>query len=274
MRALFTWNPKTQISGSVIAIDRSKIVGWAANLPNPRIPLQVRLRVDGVIVATATADQKSDLLSAALCSACANGFSFAIPASVNDGAYHVLTLEAFSSSTTSGASLVIGNHGYASGGSVGFTLTISDTDDTVFGSSSRDVIMMMGGSDWVEGGDGADDLNGNVGDDHVDGGAGDDTLHGGKGNDTVIGGAGRDYMAGDLGDDLLLGGADDDTYYYALNNGNDTIDDTTGANVFQCDGVTASVLKGSPDAVISIGAGKVTFKGTSFATMRFVSCGI
>ena len=86
--------------------------------------------------------------------------------------------------------------------------------------------------DWLKGLAGDDILVGNGGDDRIDGGAGNDRLFGGGGVDTLTGGAGVDTLVGGLGDDFLRGGAGTDTYIFAGNFGEDTIQgDADGGNL-------------------------------------------
>ena len=79
-----------------------------------------------------------------------------------------------------------------------------------------DTLVMMA----LAGTDGPDYLIGTIASDQLDGAAGDDVLGGQAGDDLLIGGS---------GDDTLIGGSGSDTYQYALNAGNDRIDnyDTT-----------------------------------------------
>jgi Ca2+-binding RTX toxin-like protein/subtilisin-like proprotein convertase family protein len=86
-------------------------------------------------------------------------------------------------------------------------VTASDTNDTVFGNASANVVRGEGGND---------DLNGNDGIDVLIGGAGNDTLEGGSDVDQLSGGVGDDvfqlFVQGDDGiGETLDGGSDFDT---------------------------------------------------------------
>lgn len=65
------------------------------------------------------------------------------------------------------------------------------------------------------------------------GGLGNDSLYGGMGDDSLDGGAGNDELRGGQGNDYLIGGAGSDTYYFALGDGQDSIDnyDTSSGKV-------------------------------------------
>lgn len=69
---------------------------------------------------------------------------------------------------------------------------------------------------------------GNVLDNIIIGGSGADTINGSTGNDTIDGGAGIDRLLGGLGDDLIIVTAGD-LVFEALNQGEDTVQSTTGA---------------------------------------------
>lgn len=69
---------------------------------------------------------------------------------------------------------------------------------------------------------------GNDGNNILYGYSGNDTIYGGSGNDTIYGGENNDIISGDTGNDLLYGGNGDDTYLFKLNDGIDTIEDTSG----------------------------------------------
>jgi len=71
----------------------------------------------------------------------------------------------------------------------------------------------------------ADTIDGLGGDDQIQGDRGDDLLNGGSGDDLIFGEEGNDTLNGGLGDDILIGGAGIDTFFFAANNGADSIDD-------------------------------------------------
>ena len=64
----------------------------------------------------------------------------------------------------------------------------------------------------LQGMGGNDTLYGSSSDNMLDGGMGDDCLYGGGGNDTLLGGDGDDWLDGGAGADIMLGGAGNDTY--------------------------------------------------------------
>ena len=135
----------------------------------------------------------------------------------------------------SGGLLIIGDN------SIG--ATSDDFGNSLYGSSQSDVLLGLGGDDFIYGGLGNDSLVGGdgddwlsdqnassdtliggagddylstyagTGDDSLDGGAGNDSLYGGAGNDRLTGGADADYLDGDAGNDTLDGGAGNDTLY-------------------------------------------------------------
>ncbi len=139
-------------------------------------------------------------------------------------------------------------------------------DDVLVGGKGEDNLYGGEGEDNLSGGEDADSLDGGTHDDALDGGEGTDSLYGGSGNDYLFGGAGddsgtegatvyglfggtgddiidggvgnddlfgedgNDTLIGGLGDDNLDGGAGDDVYYFASNDGHDTLTDTSGVN--------------------------------------------
>ena len=75
---------------------------------------------------------------------------------------------------------------------IGFTYTLSDSDDNVTGTNYNDIIYGNGGNDTISTGNGDDTLYGGTGNDTLNGENGNDILIGGKGNDQINGGAGDD----------------------------------------------------------------------------------
>ncbi|MGB4072523.1 cadherin-like domain-containing protein, partial [Pseudomonas sp.] len=126
-------------------------------------------------------------------------------------------------------------NGHTTSSSQSFSITISDTTDTLTsGSASNETLTGTSGNDLIRGYNGNDTLNGGDGNDLIYGGAGNDTLNGGIGNDHLYGGvdndtlngdAGNDYLNGEVGNDILNGGDGDDILRGGL--GNDTL--TSGA---------------------------------------------
>ena len=70
----------------------------------------------------------------------------------------------------------------------------------------RDDGGVVGGDDYVDGGDGNDVILGDSGG-FGDLQGGDDVLYGGAGDDLILGQDGNDFLCGEDGDDLLIGGS-------------------------------------------------------------------
>lgn len=85
-----------------------------------------------------------------------------------------------------------------------------DGDDTIAGSSDREIIHGNKGRDILNGGDGDDLLMGGRDNDLLSGGGGNDLLIGGLDDDQLEGGAGNDTLLGNMGGSILWGdrGAD------------------------------------------------------------------
>ncbi|WP_019498918.1 calcium-binding protein [Pseudanabaena sp. PCC 6802] len=83
-------------------------------------------------------------------------------------------------------------------------------DDTIAGSSDREIIQGNQGRDILNGGGGDDVLFGGRDNDLLDGGDGNDLLIGGLDDDQLEGGAGNDTLLGNMGGSILWGdrGAD------------------------------------------------------------------
>ncbi|WP_341735212.1 CHRD domain-containing protein [Microcoleus sp. CAWBG640] len=100
-------------------------------------------------------------------------------------------------------------------------VTNNEESRTYYGMTGNDTIIGLGGNDILLGNAGNDLLCGNQGDDTLSGGQNEDSLLGGKGNDILNGDLGNDVLLGDLGDDVLTGGA-----------GNDTLTGGNGGDIF------------------------------------------
>ena len=98
-------------------------------------------------------------------------------------------------------------------------------NDSILGGGGDDILRGGSGNDIIEGGEGNDRVRGDSGDDSIDGGEGNDLLLGDAGADTIAGGEGNDTIAGGSGDDSLTGGAGEDTFLFTEGAGNDTITD-------------------------------------------------
>jgi Ca2+-binding RTX toxin-like protein len=88
----------------------------------------------------------------------------------------------------------------------GCTITGTDGNDRLRGTSRDDVICGLGGDDRIDGGGGDDAVFGDAGRDRLEGGNGDDTLYGDDGDDVLSGGFGDDVLSGGPDDDRLAGG--------------------------------------------------------------------
>jgi len=93
------------------------------------------------------------------------------------------------------------------------SITGSNFDDYLGGTSGNDFIAGGRGNDTLVGEDGNDTMNGGDGADSVLGGNGDDLLLGGTSFDTLSGGDGDDTLDGGGGNDRMYGGAGNDVYF-------------------------------------------------------------
>ncbi|HLO48715.1 MAG TPA: CHRD domain-containing protein [Kamptonema sp.] len=100
-------------------------------------------------------------------------------------------------------------------------VTNNEESRTYYGMTGNDTIIGLGGNDLFLGNAGNDLLCGNQGSDTLSGGQNEDTLIGGKSNDILNGDIGNDILLGDLGDDVLTGGG-----------GNDTLTGGEGGDIF------------------------------------------
>jgi Ca2+-binding RTX toxin-like protein len=98
-------------------------------------------------------------------------------------------------------------HGHAA------TIVGTDRDDTLDGTSGRDVIVGGRGADTIDGRGGDDIICGGVGSDLIEAGDGDDQVWGEWGYDRIKGGSGDDMLDGGPRSDELTGGPGDDRVY-------------------------------------------------------------
>jgi len=91
------------------------------------------------------------------------------------------------------------------------TITGTEGDDQLEGTSGDDIICGLGGNDTINGAGGDDIIRGGAGNDIINGAGGDDIIRGGAGNDTLEGGAGRDILFGGTDSDVIYGGDGYDT---------------------------------------------------------------
>lgn len=113
------------------------------------------------------------------------------------------------------------------------------TGSAINGLDGDDIIVLLSsgeayagnGNDSILGSSYKDVIYGDDGDDIVSALRGDDQLYGGAGNDVLNGGLNNDILTGGTGDDRLYGGFDNDTFIYGLGDGNDIISDKHGFDI-------------------------------------------
>ena len=113
-----------------------------------------------------------------------------------------LTLNVTSTEASNGATAVT---------SQAFTVEVSGTTASQYGTNANNTLTGTAGNDLLEGFAGNDTITGAAGNDVIYGDAGTDTLDGGANNDVLYGGAGNDTLTGGTGQDRLVGGAGNDT---------------------------------------------------------------
>lgn len=124
--------------------------------------------------------------------------------------------------------------------------------------------------DLLQGTPGRDVINGLAGNDTINGRAGDDVLHGGRGDDWVSGGKGDDWISGDRGNDTLTGGRGADIFYFAPGFGADVVTDFSvaeGDRVQLPPGAAYAVRQAGADAVIEVGADRLTLRGVTASSL-------
>ncbi len=97
--------------------------------------------------------------------------------------------------------------------------------DTIHGGAGQDLIYGDYGDDSLSGGEGGDTIFGGRGTDDIAGGAGDDSIDGGREADILDGGDGADTISGGTGDDTITTGIGDDLIIFEQSGGNDTVTD-------------------------------------------------
>ena len=113
---------------------------------------------------------------------------------------------------------VIGGASIVTAGAGNDNITGIWGSDIVFAGNGTNTIDSGGGYDLVQGGTGIDTI--------VDtGGGGHDWIDAGAGADVYTGGVSTAYVVGGLGNDTLNGGSNTDTYFFAVGNGVDTVND-------------------------------------------------
>jgi Ca2+-binding RTX toxin-like protein len=121
-------------------------------------------------------------------------------------------------------------------------VNMTEEDDTVTGSSEKNIIYAKNGNDRLAGEAGNDFLYGKEGADGIDGGDGDDMIYGGSGEDYIRGDRGKDTLFGSEGSDRLFGGdgndrifGDEGNDYIEGNAGSDTLTGNSGSDAFAID---------------------------------------
>ena len=132
------------------------------------------------------------------------------------------------------------------------------SDETIVTGSDIEALALP----TIEGTDGNDTLYGTTSAEIISGGLGNDYLDGDEGNDIIYGGDGDDYLDGNIGSDTMYGGSGDDIYVFSLNDGNDTLVDS-GADATTSDQVlfgsdvlqsTVALFQSGQDLVIGYGS--------------------
>jgi Ca2+-binding RTX toxin-like protein len=120
------------------------------------------------------------------------------------------------------------------------TVVISLLDGTAIGALiGTDELISI---ENVVAGSGHDSVEGNAADNQLSGGEGNDSLSGLGGDDELIGGDGNDVLTGGAGNDTLLGGVGDDVFIAGVNDGNDSIDGSFGADTYDISATTAAAV--------------------------------
>ena len=158
----------------------------------------------------------------------------------------------------------------------GKTLSGTNGNDTLTGTTSEDVLQGGNGNDTLAGNDKTDALYGGNGDDILSGDAGIDYLYGDSGNDKLDGGADNDVLFGGKGNDILTGGSGADHFVFEQQLGADRIMDFHSSEGDKLDFVdlftapiTASqfvtkyVTDTGNDLLISLPGGSVTLVGVA-----------
>lgn len=188
---------------------------------------------------------------------------------------------------------------YLSGLGGNDNLSGGDGNDTISGGAGVDTITGGNGSDMVDysaasagvnvnlwtgvvsnDGQGSSDTltsiesaYGSAYNDAIYGTAGDNMLYGNGGNDGLYCYGGNDTMNGGAGNDTMGGGADDDIFFFAHNEGNDTITDFGGAGVAGGDVIQlyqttySSIAVMGGNTVVTLAAGNtITLAGVTGLT--------
>ncbi|MCA2717400.1 MAG: calcium-binding protein [Microcystis sp. M169S2] len=181
-----------------------------------------------------------DAVSATLASTAVPGFTTSLNLAANSqtfvrstvGGVHKLTIDGATFTKAAGTTTISLGAAPAPAGQTTIAPINNSLPYNIIGSAFGDTLVGGLSNDTITGGLGADNLRGNSGSDSLNGEAGDDSLDGGSGNDTLLGGTGNDTLLGGTGNDTLTGGAGADHFAYNnTNQGVDTIDDFSTAQV-------------------------------------------
>lgn len=122
----------------------------------------------------------------------------------------------------------------------------TESEDSINGYPQVNHMFGLAGSDTLYGSSSSDDLFGFDGDDILTlddsslgklfGVSGNNFAYGMDGHDTIILGNGDDFICGGKGNDIIHSGSGSDIIYYALGDGNDVFDDTTGRYTYPYEG--------------------------------------
>ena len=116
-------------------------------------------------------------------------------------------------------------------------------------------LVLLAGTDCLQGGDRNNTLIAGLGNDTLIGGAGNDSITGGPGSDLIEGGDGNDTLIAGSGDTTIIGGA-----------GNDSILGGPGHDLLIAGDGNSTVLAGTGDTEIRAGAGNDYLSGYEAAT--------
>ncbi|RYY74690.1 MAG: hypothetical protein EOO52_10140, partial [Gammaproteobacteria bacterium] len=143
----------------------------------------------------------------------------------------------------------------------------TDANDKLFTGLS-DVLMGLGGNDYLYTEGNSSSLYGGNGDDRLET-LGSALLDGGAGMDFLLseaGHAGESIYIGGLGDDEINGGAGNDTYRFSLGDGFDKVYDRSGLDTLE---LGAGIVKSDLIFTQEFGAVAITFKNSPYDKLLF-----
>lgn len=161
----------------------------------------------------------------------------------------------------SAANMLVGLGGddYLTGGSVSDTLLGGDGSDNLDGAEGADLLSGDAGGDMIEGGTGADSLFGGADSDNLAGGEDRDLLYGGDGRDDLDGGEGRDSLYGGTGADFFADGSGNNLIYGG--DGSDSLMDGGGRDTVYGDAGDDDIYAESAGNLLYGGAGNDDLTG-------------